>query len=948
MKKNEGFTLVELLISFTLLTIVLIYLIKATTNIMTRENEVLMLQEYNVFESTLLNNVYDDTDGLTDLKVEEDNGELNIRVGNSNSIYKNISFTNNEDEKGIYYDNVLYEFPTNTEFNSSKYYSLKTGTYIGDNYIKNYSIISIFLVMNNKNKTINIIFQNADQNKLVEGSILEKAQDIVYDNGVCKTDGTTYNYMGGCYAKGTNSSNYVWYNGFMWRIMGINGDNSVRLITDENVTTIPYGSANTALTYKTNEGYINDWLNNYFYENLNSTKSIIQKGNYFCSETTNDTTLTEGRTSCTTNNIVNAKIGTISLDEYLLAGDANSYLNIGQNSWTMTPNNSANAWNTHYKVSEKSIDAIAVTNPDGVRPVINVTSTSKVTKGTGTSNDYYVLVENKTDNKSGTIENTTTSGEYVKINDKVYRVVSKDSDGVKVILDGYYENKIAYGKDNTFSTSSGIGKSLNTDVLSDLGLSNSSIIVSTTWYPGKTLSSGFKYTDSLDQTDKVTAKVGLIRLGDILSNNSSTMLSKNYTTESTNTNLSEYWTISRYSSTGNLKEWRIGTSGRAGSSLEVTNTSGVRPVIKIKNGIQISKGTGTYDNPLELQNNGYTITFDTDGGTSIANQIVEEGKKVTKPSNPSKSGYTFVKWTLNGNDYSFTEKVTSNITLKAVYKKESVCLSNKTQTTSSNIICKRANTLHIEECTRSSCSEAGYTSTGSKGTSTVTYGNCGTKGILTSGDAFDCDVNGDGMYDEKTERFYYVSDYFNTSTKSFESDTATLIYYNDVSGGVVSSSTEYAYDSSGKNWYGPVTAKEQLPTKSQWSNVSLKNSSRTIINENGGNTTEGGTLPNNFSYAGYSTRLLTIQEIAKACNITVGSGKIGELNSCDYLMENTTYSSNVFFGYWLETPRIAGNSRFDWYAWSVGGSRRAVTYGNVPSKFGVRPAIEVSKAQINY
>ena len=204
------------------------------------------------------------------------------------------------------------------------------------------------------------------------------------------------------------------------------------------------------------------------------------------------------------------------------------------------------------------------------------------------------------------------------------------------------------------------------------------------------------------------------------------------------------------------------------------------------------------------------------------------------------------------------------------------------------------------------------------------------------------------MYDEKTERFYYVSDYFNTSTKSFESDTATLIYYNDVSGGVVSSSTEYAYDSSGKNWYGPVTAKEQLPTKSQWSNVSLKNSSRTIINENGGNTTEGGTLPNNFSYAGYSTRLLTIQEIAKACNITVGSGKIGELNSCDYLMENTTYSSNVFFGYWLETPRIAGNSRFDWYAWSVGGSRRAVTYGNVPSKFGVRPAIEVSKAQINY
>ena len=99
MKKEKGFTIVELLVSFTLLTVVLIYLIKATTNMMTKENEILALQEYNVFESTLLNNIYDDTDGLTDLKVTQENGELNISVGNSETIYKNISLSGSSASK---------------------------------------------------------------------------------------------------------------------------------------------------------------------------------------------------------------------------------------------------------------------------------------------------------------------------------------------------------------------------------------------------------------------------------------------------------------------------------------------------------------------------------------------------------------------------------------------------------------------------------------------------------------------------------------------------------------------------------------------------------------------------------------------------------------------------------------------------------------------------------
>ena len=64
----------------------------------------------------------------------------------------------------------------------------------------------------------------------------------------------------------------------------------------------------------------------------------------------------------------------------------------------------------------------------------------------------------------------------------------------------------------------------------------------------------------------------------------------------------------------------------------------------------------------------YTVTFNTDGGSRINTRIIEDGKTVTKPSNPTKEGYTFVEWQFDGKTYNFNAKVTENIILKAVWK----------------------------------------------------------------------------------------------------------------------------------------------------------------------------------------------------------------------------------------------------------------------------------------
>ena len=261
----------------------------------------------------------------------------------------------------------------------------------------------------------------------------------------------------------------------------------------------------------------------------------------------------------------------------------------------------------------------------------------------------------------------------------------------------------------------------------------------------------------------------------------------------------------------------------------------------------------------------------------------------------------------------------------------------------SSIVCKRATTLHTEECTQTDstyyCSGAGYTNEGSKGTTTITYGTVPGK-ELKSGDAFDCDVNGDGTYDENTERFYYVTD--------MDDSTAVLIYYNNVSNGKPSKNATYAYDASGENWHGPRTAIEGLPSTSEWRNVSLTSSVRSIIAQDGTKTTKGGTLPDSFSYAGKAARLITTQEINNACNISVGNSTIGELDKCNYLMEKTMYSNanSGARGWWLENSYSDSSDR----AWNVSGHHRNVGRNGVFNSEGngVRPAIEVLKSNIEY
>ncbi len=230
-------------------------------------------------------------------------------------------------------------------------------------------------------------------------------------------------------------------------------------------------------------------------------------------------------------------------------------------------------------------------------------------------------------------------------------------------------------------------------------------------------------------------------------------------------------------------------------------------------------------------------------------------------------------------------------------------------------ICRRATILHND--------------------GTTTYGSLGTKGTLVSGDAFDCDVNGDGVYDSEVERFYYVSDLDENN------NYAVLIYYNNVAKGLPNNTRNFAYAlTSSTAEAGPVVSVLQLPTRLQWSKVDLFNKVRTISDESKNQYTT-------FDYSGYSARFLTYHEIQNMCYDRIrpitSTGSL--LAKCKYLLENTMYSnSQISHGYWIETIKDSST------AWRVSGYNRSLDIYDVKnsSYFGVRPVVEIEKYKIKY
>lgn len=523
---------------------------------------------------------------IIDLKSPWTNGEYIITVENRGNIdayvkdIKGVVDSNKKEPKDIQFSIDGLKVNDKLKARETKTFKVKV----------NWDSNSTSIPETSKDLSLTIDFVQDTNNVVSGGNITELVQDLLETSPE-----ETYEYMGGTYLKGAQDSNYIWFDGFLWRIMGINEDGSIRMITEENVTAISWGAENTALD--NDNSYVNDWLNNYFYPKIKDKDLLVSQ--IWCSEKTNWSK--SRRTTCKNNQSkLPQTIGLLSLDEVNFSNDTSSYLKNGQISWTLTPNDEQKMWYMNSEMISSNLLHFA----DGVRPVINLIDSITISSGTGTLQDPFIIEDRSTTGKSN---NHSLIGEYVTYAGRNYRVAEASSIGTSLILDGYYDSnndgiieesdKMQYNSNdaNTCTLCTMINEDPFVNWISNNNESDEAKLVSKTWYRGDNFYFGNNYKDNLENTSNpYVGRVGLIRMGEILSGQSETILSKNHTTYVFYNNAQDYWTLTPY----NTQALYITQYGFI--SYIYHSTKAVRPVVMIGPDVQILGGNGTFNEPFQI------------------------------------------------------------------------------------------------------------------------------------------------------------------------------------------------------------------------------------------------------------------------------------------------------------------------------------------------------------
>ena len=301
-----------------------------------------------------------------------------------------------------------------------------------------------------------------------------------------------------------------------------------------------------------------------------------------------------------------------------------------------------------------------------------------------------------------------------------------------------------------------------------------------------------------------------------------------------------------------------------------------------------------------------TINFSVNGGDTVeynSKTLTETGPIGTLPT-ASKANKEFLGWFTSasgGERLLTTTEITASDNGKTYYA----------HYTNADKVCRPAITLHTD--------------------GNIDFGQIPTGSVPSAGDAYDCDVNGDGTFDATNERFYFLTNSSNGN--------AVFIYSNNTHKGQsgvapMCKATAIAYAPNSSYSEGPNTAIIELPTTTDWPNVNLYTEPRTITNE------AGTTVVSNYLYTEKAARFATVDEIKAATTASL-NGTTNELASYTFLLENTKTYGDCRSNYWLETPKSGGG------AYRIDGDPANKKLGHADGNSGVRPVIEIPYSSID-
>ena len=217
---------------------------------------------------------------------------------------------------------------------------------------------------------------------------------------------------------GDVNNNYVKYKGYLWRIVRINEDKSITLVTEDTVTSLAYGGSLN--------NYILSWLNQEEEKNTGIFEATLEaeEKELLATKQCLDSFPDIESAGCFESNS-DYKIGLLSIYDYLEANANQSYLNNGTNFWTTNSYDANHAW---YVSEEGLVSYDEYTSKYGIRPTITISGDTAIMSGNGTADDPYLL----NNREIKTIEDIYP-GSYLLYNDTLWKVVSKENHKVKVV-----------------------------------------------------------------------------------------------------------------------------------------------------------------------------------------------------------------------------------------------------------------------------------------------------------------------------------------------------------------------------------------------------------------------------------------------------------------------------------------------------------------------------------
>lgn len=370
------------------------------------------------------------------------------------------------------------------------------------------------------------------------------------------------------YFRGNVSDNYVRYSNILWRIVKIDKNDKVYLISDETITSLAYGVD----IDEYDESYVNKWLNNsddnysgILENNLNKVSNYLTKYKVCIDE------FDEASSVSCNKEFSNDYVGLLSVIDYVNTGGKDSFINNGEYTYLSNMTKDNEVW---YINSEGMLDKSDGSDLYGVKPVISLNSEVNSNGGDGSKDNPYIIDKEE-----------SLFGSYVKLGEDIWRVYEVDNKVIKLMLNDYlivdeeklsylYSNNNYYHNDTVYGS---LAYYLNHNFLFSLSY-NDSII--SNYYSNGYYDTDYNYSKILGTT--IDTKVSVISVGNVIFNN----------------NLDNIWTNTGIDEDGS-KVYTIEKSANF-SSKSVNGNSYVVPCISIEKDI-LTKGKGTIDSPYEME-----------------------------------------------------------------------------------------------------------------------------------------------------------------------------------------------------------------------------------------------------------------------------------------------------------------------------------------------------------